>query len=347
MDTFVDSSWYFLRYISAGNRQKAFEARDVNRWLPVDQYIGGVEHAILHLLYSRFINKVLCDLGVISFQEPFQRLFTQGMIIKDGAKMSKSKGNVVSPDELIRRYGADTVRLYTLFIGPPEKDAEWQDQGVEGAYRFLARLWRLAAQFSAGEPMERSEGGELDRSEIHFRLHATIKKVTEDLEGDFHFNTAVSACMEFLNSLYRFRAVSEEDKDLFRKSLKTLVLLLAPFVPHIAEELWYKLASGPTGHPPELRSDRSEARPGGAATQGSIFREKWPVFEASALERDEEEIVIQISGRVRSHLKVPREISEEELKTLALKDPKVQEWVNGKPVRKVITVPHKLVNVVI
>lgn len=324
MDTFVDSSWYFLRYISAHDDQKAFDTADVNRWLPVDQYIGGVEHAILHLLYSRFINKVLFDLKFISFKEPFARLFTQGMIVKDGAKMSKSKGNVVSPDELIRKYGADTVRLYTLFMGPPERDAEWQDQGVEGAYRFLARLWRLATQPSGLERTEGDEGELLDHKEIRFRLNGMIKKVTEDLEGNFHFNTAVSACMEFLNSLYRFRPVSEEDKSLFRQSVQTLVLLLAPFVPHISEELWSKLGN-----------------------KGTIFREKWPTYDSTALQREEEEIVIQISGRVRSHIKVPREISEEELKTLVLKDSKVLEWVNGKPVRKVIAVPHRLVNVVV
>ena len=319
MDTFVDSSWYYLRYISAKDEKKAFDTQEVNRWLPVDQYIGGVEHAILHLLYSRFINKVLHDHKLLNFKEPFERLFTQGMIIKDGAKMSKSKGNVVSPDELIARYGADTVRLYTLFMGPPEKDAEWQDQGVEGAHRFLARLWRLASD-TVGATAEET----LDANEIRYRLHATIKKVTDDLEGDFHFNTAVSASMEFLNCLYRFRPANSEDKSLLGQSLKTLVLLLAPFVPHMAEELWSRL--------------------GGS---GTVFRESWPNYDPSALERDEEEIVIQVSGRVRSRLKVSREISEEELKNLVLKDPVIKEWLNGKPVKKVVAVPHRLVNVVV
>ena len=321
MDTFVDSSWYFLRYLSPRDGKKAFDTQAVNRWLPVDQYIGGVEHAILHLLYSRFINKVLYDLGLVFFKEPFARLFTQGMIIKDGAKMSKSKGNVVSPDGLIRRYGADTVRLYTLFMGPPERDAEWQDQGVEGAYRFLGRLWRLATQ---EEKVGLEEEGILDKEEIRFQLHRTIKKVTEDLEGDFHFNTAVSACMEFLNSLYQFRLRSEEDKNLFRQSLETLVLLLAPFVPHLSEELWSRL-----GH------------------SGTIFRKSWPPYDPEALQQEEEEIVVQVAGRVRSSLKVGREISEEELKTLVLQNSKVREWVNGREVKKVIVVPHRLVNVVI
>lgn len=323
MDTFVDSSWYFLRYLSAGDGEKAFDSKAVNQWLPVDQYIGGVEHAILHLLYSRFITKVLYDLGLVSFKEPFARLFTQGMIIKDGAKMSKSKGNVVSPDELIKRFGADTVRLYTLFIGPPEKDAEWQEQGVEGAFRFLARLWRLViGQQDRGE--EKLEGEAMDAKEVHFRLHATVKKVTEDLEGDFHFNTAVSACMEFLNSLYRFRPLSLEDRRLFRESLETLIRLLAPFVPHMAEELWSRL-----GH------------------ERTIFREKWPAYDSQALQREEEEIVIQVAGRVRSRLRVGREISEEELRKLVLQDAKVKEWVNGKEIKRVVVIPHHLVNVVI
>ena len=323
MDTFVDSSWYFLRYITPKDDQRAFVPGDVNRWLPVDQYIGGVEHAILHLLYSRFITKVLYDLKLISFNEPFARLFTQGMIIKNGAKMSKSKGNVVSPDELIRRYGADTVRLYTLFMGPPEKDAEWQDQGVEGAYRFLGRLWRLVTE---GEKAGggKGEGEMLRAEEIRYQLHRTIRKVSDDLEGDFHFNTAVSACMEFLNSLYRFRPELEAEKKIFRQSLETLVLLLAPFVPHLAEELWSRL-----GH------------------SRSVFRESWPVYDAGALQREEEEIVVQVSGRVRGRLKVPADISEKDLEAEALRDPKVREWLDEKQVKKVIIVPHRLVNVVV
>lgn len=323
MDTFVDSSWYFLRYISPKDEKRAFDTQAVNRWLPVDQYIGGVEHAILHLLYARFINKVLYDLGLISFKEPFARLFTQGMIIKDGAKMSKSKGNVVSPDELIRKYGADTVRLYTLFMGPPEKDAEWQDQGVEGAYRFLARLWRMAAREESEKTGER-EGRALGAGEIRYELHRTVKKVTDDLEGDFHFNTAISACMEFLNCLYRFEPHTAEEKKLLRESLETLVKLLAPFVPHVAEELWFRFGHSET-----------------------VFRTPWPTYDSRALVRDEEEVVVQVSGRVRSRLKVPSQISEEEIKNLALQDPKVREWINGREVKKVIYVPHRLLNMVV
>ncbi len=340
MDTFVDSSWYFLRYISPRDDQKAFDSKQVNRWLPVDQYIGGVEHAILHLLYSRFITKVLHDVGVISFKEPFARLFTQGMIIKDGAKMSKSKGNVVNPDELIKRYGADTVRLYTLFMGPPERDAEWQDKGMEGAYRFLGRLWRIIASGDVGAalcgspeskgqaqgpaPTDETWEKTLEADEIRFQLHRTIKKVTEDLEGDFHFNTAVSACMEFLNFLYRFHPKSDAEKSLLRTSLEILVLLAAPFVPHMAEELWSRLGHSKT-----------------------IFRERWPEFDPAALKQEEEEIAVQVSGRVRSLLKVNPEISENELKALALQDVKIREWVQDKEVKKVIVVPHRLVNIVV
>lgn len=323
MDTFVDSSWYFLRYISPHDEKRAFDTQAVNRWLPVDQYIGGVEHAILHLLYSRFINKVLYDLGLISFKEPFARLFTQGMIVKDGAKMSKSKGNVVSPDELIRKYGADTVRLYTLFMGPPEKDAEWQDQGVEGASRFLGRLWRIATREGSEKRGER-EGKALGAGEIRYELHRTIKKVTDDLEGDFHFNTAISACMEFLNCLYRFEPRTAEKKNLLKESLEILIKLLAPFVPHVAEELWSRFGHSET-----------------------IFCTPWPGYDSRVLVRDEEEIVVQVSGRVRSRLKVSSQISEEEIKDLALQDPKVREWINGREVQKVIYVPHRLLNMVV
>lgn len=323
MDTFVDSSWYFLRYLNARDERQAFDSKSVNRWLPVDQYIGGVEHAILHLLYSRFINQVLFDLKLISFSEPFARLFTQGMIIKEGAKMSKSKGNVVNPDELIKRYGADTVRLYTLFMGPPEKDAEWQDQGVEGAYRFLGRLWRIAVQEGVSTADE-SGVQPLDRDEILFQLHRTVKKVTDDLEGDFHFNTAVSACMEFLNALYRFRRTAEDDHKVFRESLDVLVRLLAPFVPHVAEELWFRM-----GH------------------RETVFRAPWPAYETSRLVREEEEIAVQVSGRLRSRIKVAREISESEAKDLVLKDKKVQEWIQQKEIRKIVFVPHRLINIVV
>lgn len=321
MDTFVDSTWYFLRYLSPKEDKKAFDTAVVNRWLPVDQYIGGVEHAILHLLYSRFINKVLFDLKAVSFSEPFGRLFTQGMIIKDGAKMSKSKGNVVSPDELIAKYGADTVRLYTLFIGPPEKDAEWNDRGVEGAYRFLGRVWRFVTQVGnwkiAGQ-------GTVSAKDLSRQTHETIKKVTDDLEGDFHFNTAISTIMELVNACYQFEVKSDEDKKILLNAAESIILLLAPFVPHIAEELWQKL-----GH------------------NRCVFKEPWPKYDTEALRKDEIEIVIQILGRVRAHITVPVNISEEELKKKVLEDKKVREWLDGKTVKKIIVVPKKLVNIVV
>ncbi len=321
MDTFVDSSWYYLRYISPKDNQQPFDTKDVNKWLPVDQYIGGVEHAILHLLYSRFINKVLFDQKFVGFSEPFARLFTQGMIIKDGAKMSKSKGNVVNPDALIEKFGADTVRLYTLFIGPPEKDAEWSDRGVEGAYRFLGRLWRFVTQADdwkiAGE-------GTISAKDLRRQTHEIIKKVTDDLEGDFHFNTAVSAIMELVNSCYQFEPKSAEDKKTLREAAESVVLLAAPFVPHISEELWRRL-----GH------------------AKSVFRESWPKFDESAIRRDEIEIVIQVLGRVRSRVLVPAGISEDELKKKVLRDEKTKEFIDGKTVKKFIIVPGKLVNIVV
>ncbi|MDD5085062.1 MAG: leucine--tRNA ligase [Candidatus Omnitrophica bacterium] len=319
MDTFVDSSWYFLRYLSADDPKKPFDSKRVNNWLPVDQYIGGVEHAILHLLYSRFIVKVFYDLNLVSFKEPFQRLFTQGMIIKDGAKMSKSKGNVVSPDELIERYGVDTVRLYTLFIGPPEKDAEWNDQGVEGAYRFLGRFWRLVDGIN-----DWNVEGKVEANVLRRMAHETIKKVTDDLEGDFHFNTAISTIMELLNAVYQFRPKDETDRALLKECAKTMVLLLSPFTPHICEELWRRL-----GH------------------KASVLKESWPRYEEKHLVREELEIAVQVTGRVRSRIVVPADISEEELKQKALNDEKVKSWIEGKQIKTVIIVPKRLVNIVI
>lgn len=336
MDTFVDSSWYFLRYLSPKDVGKPFDTALVNRWLPVDQYIGGVEHAILHLLYSRFIVKVLYDLGYVGFDEPFERLFTQGMIIKDGFKMSKSKGNVVSPDELIAKYGADTVRLYTLFIGPPEKDAEWSDRGVEGAFRFLNRVWRLLQILLSRGILEkgtssRSSPSGLDEEGLVLRrkLHATLKKVTEDIERSFGFNTAIAAAMELVNEMYRYvgqeeNSLKENEKMLLREAFEGLVLLLAPFTPHLAEEMWSFL-----GH------------------KESLFRSRWPVYDPKALVTEEVTLVIQINGKVRAKLNIPPHISEGHLKEKILQDPAVKKWLNGKSVKQWIIVPQKLVNLVV
>ena len=323
MDTFVDSSWYFLRYISPNADDRPFDTTDVNNWLPVDQYIGGVEHAILHLLYSRFITKVLCDMGYIGFDEPFKRLFTQGMIVKDGAKMSKSKGNVVSPDALIDKYGADTVRLYTLFIGPPEKDAEWSDRGVEGAFRFLKRVWTLQ------EIMEKApETGDADAKDALLRkMHQTIQKVTEDVDGEFHFNTAISAVMELVNHVYTgLNEKGEEcyDKACLKQVIENTVLLLGPFVPHIAEEINERLGS-----------------------KESVFCRQWPSFDKGMLKADTVEIPVQINGKLRGTISVASGLAQEKVQEAILADGKLSAWIEGKQVRKWIVLKDKLVNVVV
>jgi len=319
MDTFVDSSWYYLRYISSGDKRHAFAAKDVNNWLPVDQYIGGIEHAILHLLYSRFITKVFYDLGLVNFDEPFGNLFTQGMIIKDGAKMSKSKGNVVSPDDLIKRYGADTVRLYTLFIGPPEKDAEWSDRGVEGAYRFITRVWRLVEKAAEKEGQTADMPVALER-----KMHQTIKKVTEDIDREFHFNTAISAVMELVNAIYNEIGKDGKIGPFAGKAVKTAVILLSPFIPHIAEEMWEMLGNKP-----------------------SVFKLEWPRYDEGLIKEKRNVIPIQINGRLRSKIEVDADIQEEVLKKAVLADEKVGKWVGGKPVKKFIIVPERLVNIII
>ena len=341
MDTFVDSSWYFLRYLSPRDNQRAFDPELVNKWLPVDQYIGGIEHAILHLLYARFITKVLYDLGLINFQEPFKALFTQGMIIKNGAKMSKSKGNVVSPNRLISAYGADTVRLYTLFIGPPERDAEWCDKGVEGAYRFLGRVWRMVKQIpkfnlprsSLQRRALRREAGQANSKiqDLRRKTHQTIKKVTDDMEGDFHFNTAISAIMELVNETYKFQAAcSDRSEDCglqleaVKEAVQTVVILLSPFAPHITEELWQALGN-----------------------QGSIFETPWPGYQPEILKQKEMTIVIQINGRLKQRLRLPADVKDDRLKTMALDDKKIKDWIKGRPVKKIVIVPKKLVNIVI
>ncbi|MEA3305750.1 MAG: class I tRNA ligase family protein, partial [Candidatus Omnitrophota bacterium] len=323
MDTFVDSSWYYLRYLSPKEEKKAFDGETADRWLPVDQYIGGVEHAILHLLYSRFITKVLYDLKLINFDEPFRRLFTQGMIIKNGAKMSKSKGNVVNPEKLINRYGADTVRLYTLFIGPPEKDAEWNDRGVEGAYRFLKRLYKLVNDMLTGG-WEPSRDEKSDKS-LSRATHVTIKKVTDDMEKDFHFNTAISSIMELINKIYlTVGSTKKRASSSIKNAVKTVIILLSPFVPHICEELWH-----------------------GIGEKESVFKTPWPSYDSKALKAEEVTIVVQVNGKVRSKLNVAVNTKENELKDTVLKNDNVKKWISGKPVRKFIIVPDKIINIVV
>ncbi len=338
MDTFVDSSWYYLRYLSPKDRTQAFNKEEVNKWLPVDQYIGGIEHAILHLLYSRFITKVLFDLGFLNFNEPFRNLFTQGMIVKDGAKMSKSKGNVVNPDLIIEKYGADTQRLYTLFIAPPQRDAEWSDRGVIGAFRFLNRLWQYVTTYE--EHFKNNPEKEFQHTlfskqtkELYRYTNLTIRKVTEDIEESWHFNTAIASVMELLNMVATFstRLENKELKDVsiindfnvLRFSLETIVKLLAPFVPHICEELWGVLGNTP-----------------------SVFSEEWPSYDKDAIEAEQVEMVIQINGKVRSRITVPFDMREEDLKRLIMEDKRVSEFLNGKKLIKTIVVPKKLVNLV-
>jgi leucyl-tRNA synthetase len=337
MDTFVDSSWYFLRYLSPRDDEKPFDRDLVDRWLPVDQYIGGIEHAILHLLYSRFITKFLHDKGHIGFDEPFENLFTQGMITRNGAKMSKSAGNTVNPNPLIEKYGADTVRIYTLFIGPPEKDAEWNDRSVEGAYRFINRVWRLYCRFSGGFSAAREmrpDPESLDRRnlDIYRKTQQTIQRIRIDiLEGSFHFNTAISALMELVNALYLF---SEENEDLqspdsaasklFRYSFENLLVMMAPMAPHICEEIWERTGKRET-----------------------IFREKFTEADRRYLKGDTYTLVVQVNGKIRSRMEVEKDLPEEELKKLAVEDEKIAQIVAGADIRKVIVVPGRLVNIVI
>lgn len=334
MDTFVDSSWYFLRYISPHNDKKPFDERLVNKWLPVDQYIGGVEHAILHLLYSRFVVKALYDIGLIDFKEPFQRLFTQGMVKKDGTKMSKSKGNVINPEDLIKKYGTDTVRLYTLFIGPPEKDAEWDDQAVEGAWRFLNRVWRMVKQVTNNKYQVASkkdqQRDDVNTRELKRKTHETIKKVTEDIEEDFHFNTAIASIMELVNNIRDVLQENERkeetnvDYEVLKEAIENTIILLSPFVPHITEELWRKMGY-----------------------ENSVLEEKWPKYEEKALKKEEVEIAIQINGKVRDTMEVATDLSEEELKKEVLKNKKAKEYKGDKDIKKFIVVPNKLVNIVV
>lgn len=319
MDTFVDSSWYYLRYLSPRDNVRPFDKALVNNWLPVDQYIGGVEHAILHLLYSRFITKVLCDLGYVDFSEPFKALFTQGMIIKNGAKMSKSKGNVVSPDALIEKYGADTIRLYTLFIGPPEKDAEWNDRAVEGAYRFLGRLWRLVEKVSSS-PKDKGQGS--SNKDLERKIHQTIEKVTRDIEGDFKFNTAISSVMELVNAAYL--CLDKENFLSVKEAAQTAVILLAPFVPHIAEELWQKLGQAP-----------------------SIFNYPWPEYDKAKAEEDILIIPVMINNKLRSRIEVKAADSEERIREVVLADDKANAWIGDKKIKKILVVPKRLVNIIV
>ena len=329
MDTFLCSSWYYLRYTDARNDKLPF-AKDVNNyWGPVDQYIGGIEHAILHLLYSRFFVKVLRDAGLVDYDEPFSNLLTQGMVIKDGAKMSKSLGNVVSPEEILSKYGADTARLFILFAAPPERELEWSDQGVEGSFRFLNRIWRIVQAFEAvlAQKVTEYDHSNLTEADKDLRrvLHGSIKKVTNDIETRFNFNTAISTMMELVNALYAYKeAVKEPNAGLVYEAISDLIKMMSPFVPHITEELWR----------------------GAIDANSSVHEQSWPECDEEALKVDNVEIVLQVNGKVRGRLTVPAEVTKEELEKIAMADANVQAHIGDATVRKVICVPGRLVNIV-
>jgi leucyl-tRNA synthetase len=330
MDTFVDSSWYFYRYTDAKNSSAPYDPAKAQYWFPIDQYIGGVEHAILHLIYSRFWTRVMRDLGLIVNDEPAQHLFTQGMVIKDGAKMSKSKGNVVSPDEMVARYGADATRMYALFAAPPDRDLDWQEDGVAGVSRFLARVWRLAAKYT---PVARSAGGQQVEAptglslKLLRKLHQTIAKITLDFEGRWHFNTCVAAIMELVNEMQAADAqlaAGEVPAPVVRELLRSLVLLLAPFAPYLAAEQWE-----------------------GLGEEGSVLRAPWPVSDPELAREDELEIPVQINGKLVEVVRVAADADAKTIEAAALAGEKVQARTSGKTVVKVIVVPGKLVNLVV
>lgn len=319
MDTFVDSSWYYARYLSPDEKNIPFRPEEARFWLPVDQYIGGIEHAILHLLYARFFNKVMADLGLTSHQEPFLSLLTQGMVIKDGAKMSKSKGNVVDPDEIMTKYGADTVRMFILFASPPEKDLEWSDQGIEGAWRFLNRVYRLVSQYLEPQTTINKQQNLTSDKHLYAFIHQTIKRVTEDIEHQFHFNTAIAAIMELVNEIYKYQG---QNSKLLKQALEATVLLLSPIVPHLCEELWQALSH-----------------------EESILSQPWPVYSEEAIQTEQLSIIVQINGKLRDKLQVPVDLSEEEVKEKAIAA--VKDRIKEGVIMKVILVPKKLVNLVI
>lgn len=327
MDTFVQSSWYFLRYCCPDFKDGILDRERVDHWMSVDQYIGGIEHAVLHLLYARFFTKVLRDLGHAAADEPFINLLTQGMVIKDGAKMSKSKGNVVDPDALITKYGADTARMFSLFAAPPEKDLDWNDQGVDGSFRFLNRIWKLVHEhLDAIRGAGRVDVASLTPDERGLRraVHKTIRKVTEDVEERFHFNTAIASVMELLNTLQAYDQSASRSSAVMKEALESVVLLMAPFVPHITEELWQNMGNS-------------------VPLSGTA----WPEYDRDAVVDEELLVVVQVNGKLRSKVTVAAGIGEEELKALALADEKVLLFTEGKTVRKVIHVPGKLVNIVV
>ena len=325
MDTFLDSSWYFLRYCDPKNTEAPFSKEKVDYWMNVDQYIGGVEHAILHLMYARFFQMALYDLGLVSTEEPFKNLLTQGMVIKDGAKMSKSLGNVVSPAEIIDKYGADTARLFILFAAPPERELDWSDKGVEGSFRFINRVYRMVYDFTQNYsevPESYEISGDADKNMAYW-LNYAIKKVSDDIGERFNFNTAISTIMELVNEMYRYKE-GTVNPGLFGAAIKDLIIMLAPFVPHVTEEMWEHLGY-----------------------EGSVHDQNWPEYDEKALVKDTVEIVVQVNGKIKEKLDIAGGLSREEMEKTAMENEKVKGLIEGKNVVKVIAVPGKLINIVV
>jgi len=324
MDTFVDSSWYFARFVSPHEDKQPIDKEKANYWLPVDQYIGGIEHAILHLLYARFFTQVLYDLELLNVKEPFKNLLTQGMVIKDGAKMSKSKGNVVEPKEILEKYGADTVRLFILFAAPVEKDLEWSIQGVEGSFRFIKRVYRLVNDYAPLIKEIKLKKGLSIKNPLISALHKTIKKVTFDIENGFHFNTAIASIMELVNEIYQYQPKKKEDYKVLKEVIENTLLILSPFIPHLAEELWAQIENKP-----------------------SIFNHPWPKYKENLIVKDTVLVVIQINGKVRAKLTFDTELSDEKIKESILLSPIVKAKISGKKIKRFIYIPKKLASLVV
>jgi leucyl-tRNA synthetase len=346
MDTFVDSSWYFYRFCDPSNVTMPFDPAKVAYWGPVDFYSGGIEHAILHLIYSRFFSRVFRDLGLVTIDEPFQRLLTQGMVLKDGAVMSKSKGNVVDPDDMTAKFGADALRLYVMFVAPPEKEVEWTDTGLEGSFRFLSRVWRLVDHLIPALPRASDQWANLDEHErgLRRKTHTTIRRVTHDIDPRMHLNTAISALMELVNELYAFgdsrgiRPTGREDQPppaiarpetaaVLREAIEALVLMISPFAPHMAEELWTR-----------LRPDVGEK---------GLVTAPWPAVDEEAARAEEIEVPVQVNGRLRARITLDAEATEADIQATALAAPHVKPHIDGHEVVKVVIANRRLVNIVV
>jgi leucyl-tRNA synthetase len=328
MATFFDSSWYFLRFCSAHHTKEIFDKADAQYWMPVDQYIGGIEHAILHLLYARFFTKFLKDLGLVSTEEPFTRLLTQGMVLKDGEVMSKSRGNTVDPDEVLSKYGADTLRLFILFAAPPEDQLEWNDSGLEGSWKFLNRVYRMVEDrhYKGNEAMS-SDINDPDNQKLELERNKAIKLVTQSFEEGYKFNTAISHMMVLANAIDKYpqTQLNEPRRLLLNQAIETLVLLLAPFAPHVTEEMWQMMGK----------------------SEDTIARVAWPSFDENALKTSTIVIAVQINGRVRAQIQVTPDMSQEELRKICLNDPNVAKYAQEAAIKKFIVVPNKLVSIVV